>query len=1083
MKLKKVPFVGPVTAVRFSDSGELVYVGMGSAVHVYCTASGELRLSTTAIDGRVVHGFDISSAGKLFPAHVGCVAAVFGHKKVKIFSHWPDTAADGAAARSAAALPSPSAVAAAGQAPSPALTLLCELPELDDLVWDTRLLRPSARAASEALGERRCELAVALAHNFVELWAWGETTSASSRAAAVRMQRVCSAEMQVVFTMGFFGDAWSTLRVATGTVMNQILLWTPGGAREDASGATHAVAPVQQRLLGHRGEVFRVVWSEDGSALASCSADRTVRLWRAGAGGEFALRWTGWGHKERLWDVRFCALGLITASEDKTCKIWDPERDACIATLDGHGGHHIWKVAVDWSGGGRGLRAITGGNDAAAQLWQLGQHVVGSQQLFSGNATPHGEHETMHGIAVLPLPPVECAALPVLLPVRDENSSARFLRFLSDFAAPSAERGSAAPAPCFEMFPAEEPRRRPLPARATASLQQAPIRTVRFRYEERCEAAGGGRELAAYVGTSNATLWRGVLQAHSHGAAAVQPATGMEWTLLHNAEAWGSALCTFSVSPSTVDEAGLVAMASPAGEVALLFPADRLAPSTLLPFVHWRAHNTRVSNIFWPSAPALHFQKSVGAPQRSMFTAAADGSLRWWNLEGSEQRQGPQLLAEFKVYGKGVVTSVLVLWEQGLCLCGDNRGNIFVFPTPEWHATAAAGGSIDGKKAEEVLSHLSVVRRIHGQDAVTVLVSRGGYVYSAGHDGNVRQFRPMVAADSGAPPQLREVAYYSTAPVNGVTSLFWSDNGTMLVAGFYAADFIVADIQHHYVFARWPSGGWKRPHAFWFDHSNPMQGIVLGFAPPAPKGKAKHSFVPALHVQSTLAMSGITHDAISQASPRKPPPAVSSWSLHSSFHGSVIKAARWVGGNGPWAQLLLTGCQDNTLRLSRFDSAGVIQASISREAHSAGIRALAVSRPAVAGPEAQTDHIVFASVGGKEEMTCWQMLSAGPQHAFAVLPPKSLLTPRLSTSFSSCPPTRCRGSAAKRGVDKHTRSFGLVRSPEADHRRRFPDHCSEALHCHVQLGRHRAILLRGRKGRCLLVRVRATFCRQVHFEL
>ena len=977
--------MGPVTAVRFSTSGDLVYVGMGAAVHVYDGASGQLCLSLTAIDGRTVHGLDVCAATELFPSEMGSVAAVYGHKKVKVFGKWPSSAADGAVLRT-----SVTAAAPAWRGPP----VLCELPELDDLIWDARLLRPHGRH-----GPHTYEVAIAMAHNFVELWTWCAVDGASggagvgptdasgvrhSNAARVqRVQRVCCVELQVVFAMSFLGREWLSLRLATGTVMNQILLWAPGrDARAEAGGqhdVPNVVAPVQQRLLGHAGVVFRVVWSADGSSLASCSDDRTVRLWRADAGGKFSLAWTGWGHKERLWDVSFCALGLITASEDKTCKVWDPEHDACIATLDGHGGHHIWKVAVDWSAPGRGLRAITGGNDAAAQLWQLGQHVCGPQQLFVDGGAMRGTRATMHGIAVLPLPVTERAT-----ETRGADSAAAFLRFLTAFAKDGAEIATAPPAPCFELFPLEELHRRPSPSRlcAKTSSQPAPIRTVRFCHEAR-QGTGemGAHELAMYVGTSDGTLWRSVLQVHTTGGAeSAATESEVQWQMLHTAGAWGGKLCTFSVLQPAAGELGLIAMASPTGDIALLFRSGAsLAAGAILPFVHWRAHATRVSNIFWPDAPPMHVRQASGAPQRLVLTAAADGSLCWWKVSGGEEQklQPPRLAASFAIPGKGVVTSLAVLWERSLCLCGDNRGNIFVFSLPKWRGCATADD-----EGMETCAPLSILRRIHGQDAVTVLVVRDGYVFSAGHDGNVRQFRlTAMTADGSTPPHLREVAYYSTAPVVGVESLFWSEEGTMLVAGFYSGNFMVADVDRHYVFAKWRSGGWKRPHAFWFDRTNPMRGVVLGFAPPAPKGKARLTTVPALHVQSTFAADGVRRDVISQVSSGAAPPAMGRWSLHSSFHGSVVKAVRWVDAGGPWAQLLLTGCQDNTLRLSRFDATGVMLASVSREAHSAGIRAIAVSRPPVAEGLAQQplpSSLFFASVGGKEEMACWQMFLTGP---------------------------------------------------------------------------------------------------------
>ena len=53
--------------------------------------------------------------------------------------------------------------------------------------------------------------------------------------------------------------------------------------------------------------------------------------------------------------------------------------DCCLATLDGHAGQHIWRVAVCGGAGEDGartdtLRVVSGGNDASAQVWEAQLH-------------------------------------------------------------------------------------------------------------------------------------------------------------------------------------------------------------------------------------------------------------------------------------------------------------------------------------------------------------------------------------------------------------------------------------------------------------------------------------------------------------------------------------------------------------------------------------------------------------------------------------------------------------------------------------------------------------------------------------
>ena len=78
------------------------------------------------------------------------------------------------------------------------------------------------------------------------------------------------------------------------------------------------VRSVAHRLKDHEGGIFCCRWNERGDALATASDDRTVRLWRrhttnesggdaSGQSHGWALAWTGWGHTDRVWDVRWAA--------------------------------------------------------------------------------------------------------------------------------------------------------------------------------------------------------------------------------------------------------------------------------------------------------------------------------------------------------------------------------------------------------------------------------------------------------------------------------------------------------------------------------------------------------------------------------------------------------------------------------------------------------------------------------------------------------------------------------------------------------------------------------------------------------
>jgi WD40 repeat protein len=180
--------------------------------------------------------------------------------------------------------------------------------------------------------------------------------------------------------------------VALAFSANSKLLATGGGPPTE-DGEVKIVDVASGKIVtdiknGHSDEVFGVCFSPDGTKLASCGADKFVKVFEVPSG-KFIKAFEG--HTHHVLDVGWKADGklLASAGADNAIKVWDYEKGEQARTINGHT-KQITRLAFM----GTTSQIVTCSGDQTVRYWNVDNG--GNVRNFGGSG------DFLYGVGVSP---------------------------------------------------------------------------------------------------------------------------------------------------------------------------------------------------------------------------------------------------------------------------------------------------------------------------------------------------------------------------------------------------------------------------------------------------------------------------------------------------------------------------------------------------------------------------------------------------------------------------------------------------------------------------------------------------------
>ncbi|OIW17447.1 hypothetical protein TanjilG_22559 [Lupinus angustifolius] len=774
------PYLGDISALCFlhfpspNHSLPFLLAGLGSEIMVYDLDEGKVMRSFSVFQGIRVHGITSSF---LQPSLI----AVFGETRVKLFSFSFDTV--------------------------PHLTLIHLLPKFGHWVLDVCFLK-GCLSDSNVDGHF---LAIGCSDHSVHIWDISKSITVLKIQSPVRC---------LLYSMRLWGHNLEDLRIASGTIFNEIIVWKVASHHNKSSrrGEDHynqsdsfsiCFPPKDQlyeavhicKLIGHEGSIFRIAWSSCGSKLLSVSDDRSARVWDVPIERQDSLchdpvALVLFGHNARVWDCcisDFIIVWKVASHHNKSSRrgedhynqsdsfsICFPPKDQLyeavhICKLIGHEGS-IFRIA--WSSCGSKLLSVS--DDRSARVWDVPIerqdslcHDPVALVLFGHNARVW-----------------DCCISDFLIVTASEDCTCRVWGVnvhrprvpMKGLAAAQGSPGET------EMFSVSMPN--VLEHNGLTDSKSEYVRCLRF-----------SRQDTLYVSTNHGYLYHAKLCSSG----------GAQWNQLFQVSNRAPIVCMDLLSMDSFElECGVddwIAIGDGKGNMTVIEVANVNCTPTVRSSITWPAEIERqLLGAYWC--------KSLGSDPR--------GTLKLWrlpdpsqyNLQSSMSSNSVSHIAEFiSSYGMRIMCLDASMEEEVLA-CGDVRGNIVLFPLLK---NLVLGTYVTQEVKVLPVNHF---KGVHGISSVSsVYVTKFGYnqieICSTGADGCICYLeydKDMQNLQFTGMKQVKELTLIEHVSVNNNSA---DSSSSSYAAGFASVDFIVWNLANENKVMKISCGGWRRPHSYY----------------------------------------------------------------------------------------------------------------------------------------------------------------------------------------------------------------------------------------------------------------------------